>query len=182
MPDTLEILQELLEELEELYEELDRCTAELADKHAARLRCRFGCTGCCVDEVTVFEVEAEHIRRRHARLLEEGEPREPGACAFLGPEGRCRIYESRPYVCRTQGLPLRWIEELPDGELVEMRDICPENDRGLPLETLEEAECWTLGPFEERLAGLQVRLGGWDLRRVPLRNLFRRAHIEKETP
>ncbi len=28
-------------------------------------------------------------------------------CAALGPDGRCRIYEARPFVCRTHGAPIR---------------------------------------------------------------------------
>ena len=98
-------------------------------KHAAQvLRARRG------DQITVFEVEAEVIRRHHADLLAEGEPHAEGACAFLDGEGACRIYEHRPYVCRTQGLPLRWLEEL-DGETVELRDICPLNDEDDPIGT-----------------------------------------------
>ncbi len=28
-------------------------------------------------------------------------------CAALSPEGRCQIYEARPFVCRTHGAPIR---------------------------------------------------------------------------
>ena len=48
------------------------------------------------------------VRRRKATGIEEGAGPE-GACAFLDGEGGCRVYPDRPYVCRTQGLPLRWI-------------------------------------------------------------------------
>ena len=166
-------LQQVMGELHAIYSELDHLTRALADTHARRLQCRRGCTRCCVDDLTVFQVEGENIRHLHGELLETAAPHEPGACAFLDRDGSCRIYESRPYVCRTQGLPLRWIDELEDGEMVEMRDICPQNDTPPPIETLPVEHCWTLGPFEEKLASLQVKLGGWDLHRVPLRELFR---------
>ena len=123
--------------------------------HAERLACRRGCTSCCVDGLTVFEVEAEPIRRIHAALLATGVPHEEGACAFLDDEGACRIYAERPYVCRTQGLPLRWVEER-DGHPVELRDTCPLNDLAGPIEELPAEDCWTLGPVEERLAKLQL--------------------------
>jgi uncharacterized protein len=138
-----------------LHAELDGKTVRLHQIHEARLACRQGCSSCCVDELTVFEVEAAPIRLRYANLLATGIPHEKGGCAFLDEEGGCRIYEERPYVCRTQGLPLRWLEEL-GGEIVEQRDICPLNEAGVPLEDLAAADCFTLGPFEERLARLQL--------------------------
>lgn len=131
---------------------------------------------CCVDELTVFEVEAQNIRQSHLNLLQTAVPHALGACAFLDPDGACRIYEDRPYVCRTQGLPLRWLEEEASGDFVELRDICPLNDEGdvEPIEELPEDECWSIGPTEERLAKLQLQFGQGKLSRIPLRSLFQR--------
>ena len=142
--------------------------------HVGRLRCRRGCASCCVDGLTVFAVEAEAIRRHHADLLAGGTPHPPGACAMLDAEGGCRVYDHRPYVCRTQGLPLRWIGETDDGSLVELRDICPLNDPGPPIETLPADSCWPLGPVEGRLADLQRSADGGAMTRIPLRDLFDR--------
>lgn len=147
----------------------------MSRRHGPRLNCRIGCCRCCVDELTVFEVEAMHIRQSFPELVEEGEPHAEGACAFLGSRGDCRIYEARPYVCRTQGLPLRWIEEISEEEIVEMRDICPLNEPGLPVEELSEDLCWSIGPVEERLARLQASIDGGRLRRIQLRSLFRKG-------
>ena len=161
--------------LRALHDEVDARAAELAGRHAGRLRCGRGCSACCLDGLTVFEVEAERIRRAHAELLSDGEPHAPGACAFLDAEGACRVYAERPYVCRTQGLPLRWIEEEAGGRVAERRDICPLNEAGPPLESLSSRDCWTLGEVEGRLAALQAARDGGALRRVALRSLFRRA-------
>ncbi len=73
---------------------------------------------------------------------------------MLDADGACRIYEVRPYVCRTQGLPLRWVEAA-----VERRDICPLNEPGEPIEELPEDACWELGPIEERLAATELEEG-----------------------
>jgi hypothetical protein len=164
----------LLADLARLYKEVDRGVQQLSTLHATRLVCRKGCHDCCVDGLTVFEVEAKHIRRHHTDLVTGTGPHPEGGCAFLGRAGVCRIYEHRPYVCRTQGLPLRWVEQLPDGAPVEMRDICPLNDQGEPVETLPAEECWTIGPFEDRLAGLQIAADGGELRRIALRAMFRK--------
>jgi Fe-S-cluster containining protein len=165
-------IERVLSSLEQLYREVDRLVEPLTEAHRHRLRCREGCNSCCIEGITVFEVEALNIRRHLEELAGPQQAHEPGACAFLDASGSCRIYSSRPYVCRTQGLPLRWIDEESFQAPVEMRDICPLNDNGEPIEELPEEECWSIGPFESRLAALQVELSGGGLRRVGLRDLF----------
>jgi len=173
-----------VDELVRLHEGIDTQAVTVAAWHGERIRCASGCSSCCRDGITVFTVEAARIRREASELLDDGEPHPEGACAFLDAGGRCRIYESRPYVCRTQGLPLRWLER-PEGasdeddEIVERRDICPLNDEsGPPLETLPAEACWPIGPVEQTLAALQSRFqadrDGADLERIALRDLFRR--------
>lgn len=158
--------------LQALYEEVDSLAAALQNRHAERLQCRRGCRDCCVDQITVFEVEADQIRNHYGALLAGGRPHPEGACAFLDTEGACRIYPHRPYVCRTQGFPLRWAGSDDSGQPVEYRDICPLNDHGTPLEELDAGDCWTLGHFEAELAELQVRCHEGQKTRVALRDLF----------
>jgi Fe-S-cluster containining protein len=167
---------------ERLHALVDEAARPVSRANAGRLRCRAGCAGCCVDDLTVFEIEAAVIRRHHARLLDEAAPHPPGACAFLDGDGRCRIYAHRPYVCRTQGLPLRWLDEEADGEIVESRDVCPENLEGPPLEELEADACWTLGPFEQRLTARQHADDGDRGERVALRSLFARPEPKRRLP
>ena len=160
----------ILRDVVAVHADVDRVARRLHVLHAPRLHCRRGCSDCCVDDLTVFDVEADLIRLHHAELLATGVPHADGACAFLDPEGACAAYEHRPYVCRTQGLPLRWMEER-DGHDVELRDICPLNEEGRPVETLPADECWTLGPIEERLARAQLEASS-SPRRTRLRDLF----------
>jgi Fe-S-cluster containining protein len=167
------------DELSVFYASVDERAQRLADRHGTRLHCRRGCAACCVDDLTVLEVEAEHIRRNQAALLRHGRPHSPGACAFLDESMSCRIYHDRPYVCRTQGLPLRWFENAGESRpgrtlgVVERRDICPENLEGPPLETLADEDCWLLGPAEGRLQEIQDGTGDTPGTRVSLRSLFR---------
>jgi uncharacterized protein len=166
-----------LSELRALHQDVDVAVGALTARHGAELACRRGCGGCCLDELTVFRVEAERLREDFAELLASGvafEARTPGprlplvdvpapGCAFLGDEGECRVYEARPYVCRTQGLPLRWFEEDERDEIVEQRDACPLNFVATPVESLDEEACFLVGPFDP------------SLERVSLRSLFARA-------
>jgi uncharacterized protein len=145
--------------------------------HAERLQCTRGCSGCCTDELSVFAVEADHIRAHHGAMLSSDHPHAAGACAFLDDAGACRIYRERPYVCRTQGLPLRWLAEEEGGgpgehPRLELRDICPLNEAGPALEQIPAEDCWTLGPAEEQLSRLQVASSGQHPRTL-LRALFR---------
>lgn len=120
-----------------------------------------------------------------------------GKCAFLGTEGaslcasstvivqlfvflrsgwipgECRVYEHRPYVCRTQGLPLRLLEEG-----TERRDICELNGH-VDVARAGPEQCWTLGPAEARLRTLQFAYAA-SPRRIPLRRLF--AQIATTAP
>ena len=160
--------------LQQLHERIDVRAGELALRHAQRLRCERGCDSCCVDELTVFSVEAERIRIHHKALLRYGTPHPPGACAFLGDAGECRIYADRPYVCRTQGLPLRWFEEKDSGEICENRDICPLNAEATALDELPEEACWLIGPVELELGNLQAEIRNSHKDRIALRALFDR--------
>jgi hypothetical protein len=150
-----------------LHREIDVPVERLTRLHAAHLVCERGCHACCVDDITVFEVEAALIRQHHAELLSTGRPHPAGLCAFLDEEGACRIYTHRPYVCRTQGLPLRWLNESDASQPVELRDACELNFVGRDITELQPDACWTLGPAEVRLQQLQP-----DQKRVALRALF----------
>ncbi len=173
------------DDLERFHQAIDDEVRGLEAVHLGRLQCRKGCSSCCVDGLTVFEAEAEAIRRNHAELLETGAPHATGACAFLDETGACRIYRDRPYVCRSQGVPLRWLDESEDGEIVEQRDICELNDqpegKSWPLITdLSPRDCWTIGPTEAKLQEMQREFarsrGSSETQgRVELRRLFRRA-------
>jgi hypothetical protein len=162
----------ILTQLHSLYRMVDSRASDLAGIHGGRLRCARGCCDCCVDDISVNEAEAHNIRARYPDLLAAGAPNKKGSCAFLDEAGACRIYDARPYVCRTQGLPLHWVEELDDGTMVAMRDICPLNDAGTPVENLDENDCWIIGPVEAVLARLQQAVSGGKMVRISLRDLF----------
>ena len=165
-------------ELDALHRAVDQAAVLLETSfgraHGYPVACAPGCSGCCVDEITVFEIEARTIRAHHAVLLDTGVPGPVGACAFLDTDGRCRVYEQRPYVCRTQGLPLRWLEPYGEGGGFEYRDVCKlnEHETGVPLVELAPELFWTLGPWESKLRLLQELRDGGEGRRVALRDLW----------
>lgn len=164
-----------MDDLHRLHDDVDRRVEALRSEHEDRLRCRRGCASCCIDGLSVSQIEAEHIRRTHPTLLAEATPHSEGACAFLAADDTCRIYPDRPYVCRTQGLPLRWIDEDRNLEIHEHRDICELNLAGPPLGDLAAEACWLLGPTELAIDRIERSWHPGPQLRIRLRDLFASA-------
>lgn len=156
---------ETMDNIRRLHHAVDRGVDEVSQSYNDRLQCRSGCHGCCLDGITVFQIEADLIREQASTDLRGASP-SPAGCAFLSSDGRCRIYHARPYVCRTQGLPLRWHTDLDE----ELRDICALNDE-VDIMALSPDDCWTLGPIEYQLQRIQ-RAKYQALQRIGLRELF----------
>ena len=123
--------------LAELTRKVDEFFARVADRHGSDMQCATGCSDCCHVRLTITAVEAAAIRAHVAAWPSErrrtlapagvpGEPeiagsdktgRGPGGdpnaapsgerCAALDAAGRCTIYEARPLVCRSHGVPIR---------------------------------------------------------------------------
>lgn len=76
------------------------------------MQCATGCSDCCHVRLTITEVEATAIRahvgawprQAQAQLADTGQANH---CAALDAAGRCRIYDARPLVCRSHGVPVR---------------------------------------------------------------------------
>jgi Fe-S-cluster containining protein len=168
----VELRDALLLGVSALHREVDALGLELKERLPHALACGPGCAACCPADLTVLELEAEWIRRAVGEGL-RGQTPAPAGCAFLDEAGRCRIYAHRPYVCRTQGLPLRWFEEDEQGEILETRDLCEESAEMLVLDELDATELWLLGPFEARLVELAEAWRTPELRRCDLAGLFR---------
>ncbi len=98
--------------LGELHAKVDGFFARVAARHGDDMQCATGCSDCCHVRLTVTQVEAAAIRE----LVAGWSPVQRAALAATGPEdrcaaldtdGRCKIYEARPIVCRSHGAPIR---------------------------------------------------------------------------
>ena len=87
--------------------------------HGARMLCGPGCDACCQQDLAVLPLEALAILAGLERMpSEERRPLRQAArdgappCPLLRPgDGRCALYEHRPIICRTHGLPVLYREE-----------------------------------------------------------------------
>jgi hypothetical protein len=86
----------------------------------------------------VSELEAGAIREflaakaelvSEARALAAADPHRGKRCSFLSAAGQCLIYEARPLVCRSHGVPL----QMSVAEDQKVRDACPLNFTGRSL-------------------------------------------------
>jgi Fe-S-cluster containining protein len=127
----------MFDEYTNLVADIDSLAARLTKRYRPHLVCRAGCSGCCGHDLSAFEVEADtvrtalqalpaELRQRLAKQAREVQERnakgELVACPLLV-NNRCLIYEARPIICRTQGLPLLYRAEDGNPEV----DYCPLN-------------------------------------------------------
>ncbi len=99
--------REALERYRNLVDELSRQVRELEGLHQAEMQCRPGCDSCCRVDRTVLPIEAfrlwlEAVGRGISQVKVNDDP---GVCPLLV-GGLCTLYEARPVICRTHGLPL----------------------------------------------------------------------------
>ena len=148
--------------------QVDQLVAKLQARYSKHLVCRAGCSGCCRHHLSVFAVEADEtraavealpapIRDRVEEQAREVIKREaqggPVSCPMLV-DDRCSIYQSRPLICRTQGLPL--LMEAEDGG--QEVDFCPLNftETGA-VDDLDEGHLVPLEALNLRLALVNLR-------------------------
>jgi hypothetical protein len=98
--------------LEELTRKVDDFFGRVVRRHGTDMQCTTGCSDCCHVRLTITAVEAAAIRAhvttwpadQRRGLAESGQT---DRCAALDPAGRCKIYDARPLVCRSHGVPIR---------------------------------------------------------------------------
>ncbi len=131
----------------ELTEEVDRTIAQLSTRLQNFLRCAPGCSSCC-RSFSVFPLEAALIREQREKAPRPQQPQQ--SCPLLV-EQRCSVYAQRPLICRTQGLPIAYVDEI--SEQIEV-SACPLNfssDHPFELDDL-----FFIDPFNARLAALNT--------------------------
>ncbi len=132
---------ELSATLVQLRRKVDTHFAAAVARSPHAFRCADGCDACCHVRIGVFAVEAAPIREALAQLatadpalrtrvrLQADDPAHAHHCALLV-EGRCAVYEQRPLICRSHGLPV--LAPDPDEPETVQLDHCPLNFTAQP--------------------------------------------------
>ena len=98
-----------------LRNQLDKEILRLENKHKNHLACKKGCDLCCLN-FSVFPLEFEVILEETGGIFNplsktnNISPETPASCSFLNNHS-CTIYNSRPFICRTHGLPLLYMND-----------------------------------------------------------------------
>jgi uncharacterized protein len=111
--------REALEHYRMLCGKVDEFFGRVESRYAEDMACRTGCNDCCHVRLTVTMVEAQVIRDlwptlpEATRALIHARAHGPSdsLCVALQDDGRCGMYDARPLVCRSHGLPLRLRQE-----------------------------------------------------------------------
>jgi Fe-S-cluster containining protein len=116
-----------------LLKRVDELCGDTAARFASHISCRAGCDACC-RHLSIFAVEAAALRQALCALPEADaafirqkaqQSRSEDPCPLLH-DGLCLLYQARPIICRTHGLPLLISRDGESGV-----DFCPENFREL---------------------------------------------------
>ncbi|BBH51908.1 YkgJ family cysteine cluster protein [Fluviispira sanaruensis] len=134
-----------LQPLVNLQENSSNFFNKFQDKFFNNMQCKSGCSKCCYVDISIFEVEAKSIiewvkfltpnkKKELLTTLESsaspekqntlGKKNKP--CSFLRND-ICTIYEVRPTICRTQGLPLQYKVSDVKNQVQLAVDVCPLN-------------------------------------------------------
>src|SRR5581483_9350170 len=104
----------------QLLGQVDKWTMEMAGRYKAHLKCTKGCDLCCRRKFSVSAVEAysiaKYFRELPAAVHRAVRKKKKESCAFLV-DGACSVYDARPVICRTYGLPSLHRNEKSEGEL-----------------------------------------------------------------
>lgn len=139
----------------QLRAEIDACAALLIRRHQSFITCAPGCSSCC-SEFSIVALEAALIAEQLTRP--RSEPQATAAPVKIAPvcglliDHHCSIYPHRPIICRTQGLPIAYVDEAL--ARIEV-SACPLNF--VPEHPFEHDDLLFLDPYNGRLAELNHR-------------------------
>ena len=95
----------------------------IRQRNRGSMQCREGCADCCRCRLSITRVEEAYLREGLKRLplsvrleLKARATTEIHAnemCPALDANGCCQIYEWRPLICRSHGVPLRYRHPVP---------------------------------------------------------------------
>jgi len=157
----------------DLIADIDDLMAKLIKKRFRQiLNCRPGCAECCIP-FSILPLEAALVKER-INQFKPVEGIEDKNCALLA-DNCCTIYDIRPIICRTQGLPIAYINEdsscievsachlnFPDDHQFEQEDLLFMDQFNSRLADLNIQYCLTVG------LTLQQRIAIADLYKAPI--------------
>jgi len=176
--------KEPISRLVALAERVDRDFAAIRLRQQVWIECRAGCSDCCRARLSITRVEEAFLRRHlaarpeleRAELERRARDETREMCPALDAAGRCQVYEARPLICRSYGVPLRRRGEvrLVNPPLV---DVCDKNFVGTSLKMLSDRDVFEQTSLEAEVSEIDAvyceRNGLAQGERVPIAQILR---------
>lgn len=141
-------MEKYFEKYLSLRKDIDSLSENLEKKHTKHMKCKAGCDMCCMD-YSVFPIEFHFIlnqlKKEKAKPLVNADAATED-CIFLN-NHRCTIYNTRPVICRTHGLPLIFMNEEGDWEL----SACELNFKEFDMGEFTEENTFPQDTFNSKL-------------------------------
>lgn len=162
--------QQTLKNYFDLVRQIDVLCGKIGGRFPDQIACRAGCDGCC-RHISLFPVEAVALAFARRQLPVESAYRIRGKARIASPdgpcplleEGRCLLYDARPIICRTHGMPLLMAGDGGNRRI----DFCPLNFQG--MEKLPGDAVIDLDRVNETLAAINALfVKEWVMKRPPL--------------
>jgi Fe-S-cluster containining protein len=128
-----------------LRKEIDNLTENLFRLHKLHVKCLKGCSLCC-ENFSVLPVEFHAIQHEISVKTLKTEVFDEKSCKFLK-NNECTIYNSRPIICRTQGLPLLFMSEDYNFEI----SICELNFKDFDFEEFNNENTFLQDTYNSKL-------------------------------
>lgn len=130
-----------------LLSKIDKTTLKLFDHHSTHLACRKGCDQCCMNFRLLpveFHFIVDQLKEKQIKINNLASDEE---CPFLV-DHECQIYEYRPIICRSHGLPILTMDE--EGENWEL-SFCPLNFTDADDDYFTQKNCYQQDLFNSKL-------------------------------
>ena len=137
--------EEVFRNYQMLLNKVDEFSSLIIPRYRKYICCGYGCSDCCRQNLNLLPIEYAYLQKGFILLPEpmkkfvrnraaQGLGDYYAPCLLLD-HGACVLYDRRPIICRTHGLPL-FIRE---GDK-ERRDCCPKNFTSYSLERLPQTD------------------------------------------
>jgi Fe-S-cluster containining protein len=159
-----------------LRKEVDDLSEKLIKQHSKHMHCKAGCDLCCMD-YSIFPVEFYFIlnqlkQNKFRPKIKVNHHKED--CTFLI-NHRCNIYNERPVICRTHGLPLLYMNDKGEWEL----SACELNFNEFDMEEFNSENTYPQDIFNSKLFMLNkefvkesCEINNNEIDLVPLKNII----------
>ena len=138
-------MTESIARFDSLARDVAREFEAIRQRNSGRMECREGCADCCRCRLSITRVEEAYLReglkhlpqsvRLELKTRATAEIHTNEMCPALDANGCCQIYESRPLICRSHGVPLRYRHPVP---LIHPSriDVCEKNFTEVPTKSV----------------------------------------------